>query len=53
MVKNVNSMEQVIIGLQEKFIESENDRVKQLIGIDQLIWENISTKTISTNFFTL
>ena len=43
MVKHVNSMEQVMIGIQEKFIESENERLKQEICIGQLIQENIST----------
>ena len=44
MVKNVNSMEQGMIGLQDKFIESGNDRLKKSICIDQLIRENISTQ---------
>ena len=44
MLKYVNSMEQGMIGLKEKFIESDNERVKQLIHIYQLMWENISTK---------
>ena len=47
MVKHVNYMEQGTIGLQEKFIELDNERVKQLIRIDQLIRENISTKNPS------
>ena len=46
MVKYFNSMEKSMIALQEKFIEAENERVKQSIRIDQLIWENISTKKI-------
>ena len=29
MVKHVNSMEQGMVGLQDKFIESKNQRVKQ------------------------
>ena len=29
MVKHVNFMEQVIIGIQENIIESENERLKQ------------------------
>ena len=33
-----------MIGLQEKFIESENDKAKQSIRIDQPVQENISTK---------
>ena len=37
MVNRVNSMEQSVIGLQEKFIESDNDSVKKSIHIDQLI----------------
>ena len=44
MVKHVKSMEQGMIGLQEKFIESKNDRLKQSISIYQMILENISTK---------
>ena len=44
MVKHVKSMEQGMIGPQEKFIESDNERVKQSIRIDQLIQENISTQ---------
>ena len=44
MEKHVNSMEQVMIGLQEKFIESENETLKQSISIDHLMQENISTK---------
>ena len=52
MVKHVKSMEQGMIGIQEKFIESENERVKQYISIDKLIWENISTKEPSTNLLT-
>ena len=43
-VKHVNSMEQGMVGIQEKLIESDNERVKQSISIDKLIWENISTK---------
>ena len=43
MVKPVNSMEQGTIGLQDNFIELENERLKQSICIDQLIQENIST----------
>ena len=39
MDNHVNSMEQGMIGPQEKFIESENDRFKQSINIDQLIQE--------------
>ena len=35
MVKHVNSMKQVTIGLQEKFIESENERL-----INQLVYIN-------------
>ena len=50
MVKHVNSMEQGMIGPQEKLIESENERVKQSICIYQLIRENILTKKTSTNF---
>ena len=38
MMKHVNSMEQLMIGLQEKLIESENERTNQSIFIDQLIW---------------
>ena len=53
MVNHVNSTEKGMIGLQEKFIESENERLKQSICIYQLIPENISTKNLSTNFFTL
>ena len=44
MVKHVNSIEQGMIGLQDKFIESENERFKQSVRIDQLIQENISTQ---------
>ena len=44
MVKHFNSMEQGMLGLQEKFTESENERVEQSIFIDELITENISTK---------
>ena len=44
MVKHVKYMEQGMIGLQEKFIESKNDRLKQSISIYQMILENISTK---------
>ena len=44
MVNNVSSMEQGMVGIQEKFIESDNDRVKQPNCIDQLIQENIPTK---------
>ena len=43
-VKHINYMEQDMIGLQEKFIESENERAKQSICIYHLIQENISTK---------
>ena len=52
MVKHVKSMEQGMIVLQEKFIESKNERVNQYIRIDKLIWENISIKEPSTNLFT-
>ena len=45
MVKHVNSMEKGMLGLKENFIESENERPKQSICIDQLIQENISTQT--------
>ena len=41
MVRNFNSREQGTIGLQEKFIELENQRLKQSMCIDQLIQENI------------
>ena len=44
IVEHVNYMEQGTIGIQEKFIESENERVNQSILINQLIRENISTK---------
>ena len=37
-------MEQVMIGLQEKFIELDNDRVNQPNHMDQPIRENIQTK---------
>ena len=43
-VKHVNSVEQVIIGLQENLISSDNDSLKQSICIDQLIQEKNSTK---------
>ena len=36
MVKHVKSMGHGMIGIQEKFIESENERFKQSIRIDQL-----------------
>ena len=45
-------MEQGMIGIQDKFIESENERLKQQISIDQLIQEIISTKKTSTKLFT-
>ena len=41
MVKRVNYMEQVVIRRKEKFVYSENERVKESIRIDQLIQENI------------
>ena len=41
IVKHVNSMRQVMIGPQDIFIESENERVKQSVCINQLIRENI------------
>ena len=44
MVNHVNSMEQGIIVLQDKFIESKNERLKQSVRIDQFIQENISTQ---------
>ena len=40
------SMEQGMIRLQDKIIELNNDRGEQSICMDQLIWENISTKKI-------
>ena len=49
MVKHVNSMEQVMIVIQENFIESDNERVKKSIRMDQLIRENISTKKYPPN----
>ena len=33
-------------GLQEKYIEYDNERINKSICIDQLIWENISTKKV-------
>ena len=51
-VKHVNSMEQGMIELQEKVIESDNERLKQPISIDQFIQEVISTKKTSTKLFT-
>ena len=47
MVKHVNYKEQGMIGIQENFIESENDILKQSIYIDELIRGNISTQTSS------
>ena len=44
MVNHVNYMEQGMIGIQEKSIALENERLKKSICIDQLIRENISTK---------
>ena len=44
MANHVNSTDQGMIQLQEKFSESENGRLKQSIGIDQLTGENISTQ---------
>ena len=44
MVKHVKSMEHGVIGIQEKFIELENERLKQPIFTDQLIRENMSTQ---------
>ena len=52
MVEHINSMKQVMIVIEENFIESDNVRVKQSIHIYQLMRENISTKITSTNFFT-
>ena len=46
MVKHLNYTEQGMIVLQEKFIESDNVRVKQSIIIYQLIWEIIPTKKL-------
>ena len=37
MVKHVSYMEHGTIGLQEKFIEADNESLKHSIGIDQLI----------------
>ena len=51
-MKHVNSMEQGMIELQEKVIESDNERLKQPISIDQFIQEFISTKKTSTKLFT-
>ena len=53
MVKHVNSMKQGMIQLQDKFIESENERLKQPISIDQLVQEIISTRKTSTKLFTI
>ena len=53
MVKHVNYMEQGMIGLQYKLIESDNERVNQQICIYQPIGEKIQQKKPSTNFFTL
>ena len=39
MVKHVNSMEQGMIEIQEKVIESDNEKLKQPISIDQFIQE--------------
>ena len=44
MVKNFNNMEQGMVWLQEKLVELDNERMKQSISIDQLIWGNITTK---------
>ena len=52
MVKHVKSMEQGMIELQEKVIESDIERLKQPISIDQFIQEVISTKKTSTKLFT-
>ena len=52
MVKHVSYTEQGMLGIQDKFVESENERLKQPINIDQLTRENISTKKTSTSFFT-
>ena len=46
MVKKVNYTEKGMIRFQEKKIESENERVRQSICIDEMTWENISTKQI-------
>ena len=51
MVKHINSMEQSMIGIQEKFIELDNERVKKSICIDQLTQENILTKKTPPNYF--
>ena len=51
ILKHANSMKQGMIGLQGKFIESENERLKQSICIYQLTRENISAQNLSTNFF--
>ena len=44
MVNHVNYMTQGMIVLQEKFIGSDNESLKQSICINQLIQENVSTK---------
>ena len=50
MEKHVKYMEQVMIELQDKFIESYNYKAKQLIFIDQLVWEKFQLNKPSTNF---
>ena len=49
MVKHVNYMEQGMIGLQYKLIESDNERVNQQICIYQPIGEKNSTKMCGVN----
>ena len=39
MVNNVNYMEQYMIGIKYKFIESDYEKVKQYVNIDELIRE--------------